>query len=189
MRRLAVAALCLAPLVAAAEQMWQSRFLDVQAGVIFKSNYETRGNYTIAPVLLSLRTKPHFVWFETEDAAFVVRPQFSLLLEPFLDGVENYYIGVAAKPSFEYWFAGDWMIYGAVGGGFGVTDSGGDKLGGLGQDFTLTYQAEIGVEMPFFGDYRFRLSAFFQHWSNGGMNEENNGLEAVGPMIGLTRVW
>ena len=117
----------------------------------------------------------------------LVRNRFSLLVEPIVQGPETRYIGLAAAPSIEWWNAArSFSAFFAIGGGFGWMDSRGPAVpGGQGQDFDFNWFMHGGVRLRVHERLSASLGVYFQHVSNGGMNDVNPGVDALGPMIGI----
>ncbi|HEY5893000.1 MAG TPA: acyloxyacyl hydrolase [Chthoniobacterales bacterium] len=117
---------------------------------------------------------------------FGVRNTATLLAEPILKGVESYYIGVAFRPSLEWWPENErYYLFISPGGGFGWTDSHGVE-GGQGQDFTLNILVDAGVGFFLNQTTAVKIGIQYQHFSNSGMSDPNPGLNTVGPEIGVS---
>lgn len=63
------------------------------------------------------------LWENEGDAKLVVRNRFSALFEAITRGPEDYYLGLAAAPSVEYWFTQKTSAFFSVGGGLGLANS------------------------------------------------------------------
>lgn len=158
---------------------------DFETGVIWRISDNTNLDYVIAPSLFTVRTPAHLI-FEMGGSLLVVRSRLNLLTEAVVEGPEHYYFGVSGSPSIEWWFPGrDTYLHFAIGGGAGVVDSQGVE-GGQGQDFTYNWFIHSGLR-HFIGE-RTALSfgVFYQHMSNRGATDPNPGIDALGPMIGIT---
>lgn len=117
---------------------------------------------------------------------FAVRNTISLLAEPFLEGSESHYFGVAFRPSLEWWPVSEkYYLFFSPGGGFGVVDSRGVE-GGQGQDLTLNILMDAGVGFFLNESTALKFGIQYQHLSNGGMTDPNPGLNMLGPEIGVS---
>lgn len=159
--------------------------MDFESGAMWRVSSNTFVDYLVLPQVLSLRSPVH-TRLKFWDTEITMRARFSLLAEPIVEGPESLYLGWSASPSFEYWFGGNTTcLYASVGGGFGWIDSQ-DEPGGQGQDFTLNWFATSGLRHYLRPDLAISAGVFFQHLSNGGATDPNPGLDALGPMIGVT---
>ncbi len=160
--------------------------LDFDTSVLMRVSNTTPLNYTVIAESISLRTPEHIHIDLNNGAKIVVRGNYSLLAEGFAEGAESYYFGISGSPSIEFWPADErFTVYFAIGGGLGVVDST-DIEGGQGQDLTLNWFARLGLRYHLSEDLSFTVGAHFQHLSNGGMDERNPGLDALGPSVGLS---
>lgn len=145
-------------------------------------------SYTVTPQIISLQGPPHF---ETDfaDGILVLRPRFSLLLEPIIKGPESYFVGTTGAGDLEWRHpSGNFSVFFCGGGGVGLMNSKGyETKGGQGQDFNLTWFAHVGTRLRLTETWRWSAGVFFQHISNGHMDKVNPGLNAVGPTLGLVR--
>lgn len=159
---------------------------DVEAGALWRVSNNTFLDYTVVPVMFSLRTPAH-IRFDLGEGEFTLRHRFTLLTEAVAEGPESAYLGFSASPSIEYWIikGGPACLYASVGGGFGWIDST-NVPGGQGQDFTLNWFATAGLRYYFSPTFSMNAGAMFQHWSNGGATDPNPGLDALGPVLGAT---
>ena len=158
---------------------------DFETAALWRISDSTHLDYVVLPQILSLRTPAH-LRMAIGDNTLTVRARFSLLAEPVVRGPESLYLGFSASPSLEYWFADQtacWFT--SIGGGVGWIDSQSDP-GGQGQDFTLNWFATTGLRYYLKPDLAISAGAFFQHLSNGGATDPNPGLDALGPVLGLT---
>ena len=97
----------------------------------------------------------------TAGARLVVRGRYSLLLEAITVGPEDYYIGLAAAPSIEYWFpSARTSVFFSIGGGVGLTNST-NVPGGQGQDFTLNWFSQLGLRRTITENTSVLASAYF----------------------------
>ncbi len=158
---------------------------DFETGLLWRISDSTSIDYVLAPSSFTVRTPAHFI-FEMGDSLLVLRSRLNLLTEAVVEGPEHYYFGVSGSPSIEWWFPGrETYLHFAIGGGAGVVDSQ-DVDGAQGQDFTYNWFIHSGVR-HFIGE-RTALSfgVFYQHMSNRGATDPNPGIDALGPMIGIT---
>jgi len=66
-------------------------------------------------------------------------------------------------------------------------DSKGHEIeGAQGQNFNLNWLLNFGMRANTLSGWQWTASVYFQHISNRNMNKINPGLNAVGPMVGLT---
>ena len=161
--------------------------VDVETGALWRATGNTSADYLVLPQMISLRTPAHWR-LELGDGELTVRARFTLLGEAVAEGPESAYFGFSASPSLEYWLdrrTPQTCLYASAGGGFGVVDST-DVAGGQGQDFTLNWFATMGVRHYFQPTVALNVGVMFQHWSNGGATNPNPGLDALGPVMGVT---
>lgn len=164
---------------------WNGWAVDAESSILWRITDSTPLNYTLFTEAISLRTPQH-IRLDCGDGNLVVRSNFTLLGELFIDGPETYYVGFSASPSIEYWFPGDRThVYFSAGGGVGWVDST-DVEGGQGQDFTLNWFIKSGVRHAVNDRLSISCGIFFQHLSNGGQSDRNPGLDALGPSIGVS---
>lgn len=165
------------------EERW---IFEMESGFLWKISDETPLDYELAPTIFSVRGPRHFGG-RAFGGKWLVRPQYSLLVEAVVKGPESYYLGFSASPVAEWWNAKEsFGIFASAGGGFGTVDSQ-DVVGAQGQDFTLNWFAKSGVRVRITKDWFFSASAFFQHMSNRGMTDPNPGIDALGGLIGFSR--
>jgi lipid A 3-O-deacylase len=143
-------------------------------------------DYSLAGLMVTAKTPAQFHW-EVGSGDLVVRGGYSFQGAGFVDGPENYFVGLMGGPSLEWWsHSHKWAIYATAGGGFGLLDAKGYEVaGGQGQDFNFTWFAQGGLYYHFTPEIKLHLGARFQHISNGGMDDVNPGLDAFGPVIGI----
>ena len=159
---------------------------DAEIGSIWHVGNGTHLDYHIVPAIFSLRTPAHWRWELDNGATFAVRARFNALAEAIVDGPENHYFGASASPSLEYWLPNNKTYFHfAIGGGIGVIDSQGVE-GGQGQDFTYNWFMHGGVRHFVTERTAVSLGVYYQHNSNRGATDPNPGIDAVGPMVGLS---
>jgi lipid A 3-O-deacylase len=158
----------------------------LESGYLWETGSNTSINYEIVPTQFTFRSPAMWSWFAKDDGSrFVLRNRFALITESITQGPEDYYIGLSAAPSFEYWFPGaKTSIFCSVGGGIGLTDST-YVYDGLGQDFTLNWFAQLGVRHEIAKNLSILGGAYFTHHSNGGMTSPNPGIDATGFTVGI----
>lgn len=172
--------------VPASLQPWAKHYIDFEVGYLWKSGGSTPLNYGSVPVLLTWRS-PEVLGLNFNDGSkIIVRNRLSLIGQWIETGPENHYFGIMGAPSIEWWnAAGDWSIYGGIGGGAGWIDSQG-VAGGQGQDFTLNWFGTLGVAHAVTPTMQLRVGALFQHLSNGGATDPNPGLNSLGMTVGFS---
>jgi len=160
--------------------------LTLESGYLWNIGSNTPIDYEIVPTQLTLRTPAQWVWREDDSGRrLVVRGRYSLLMETITAGPEDYYIGLAAAPSIEYWFpSAATSLFFSVGGGVGLTNST-NVPGGQGQDFTLNWFAQLGLRRALTENTSLLAGAYFIHHSNGGQTSPNPGIDALGFTLGV----
>lgn len=107
---------------------------------------------------------------------------------PTIEGVESRFTGGLFGPRYNFVQEGwDWVPYIDSRVGFGFTDSRAVD-GAQGQDFMFTFAVGVGTRFFVSENVSITLGALYQHFSNAGLSEpdrKNNGLDAVGPNVGL----
>ena len=118
----------------------------MESGYLWNVGNNTDTDYEIIPTQLTLRSPVVWTWWKDEDGAeIVVRNRFSALYETITAGPEDYYLGVAAAPSIEYWFPSEkTSMFFSIGGGAGwINSSGGSD--GQGQDLSFNWFTQLGI--------------------------------------------
>lgn len=158
----------------------------VESGYLQNIGNNTSLDYEIIPTQLTLRSPLMWTWWSNDAGAkLVVRNRFSALFETFTRGAEDYYIGLAAAPSIEYWFPSEkTSLFFSIGGGLGFTNST-DIEGGQGQDFTFNWFSQLGIRQSLTENLSVLGGAYFIHHSNGGQTDPNPGIDALGFTVGL----
>jgi len=165
-------------------EQWE---LDLDTGVLWDTGGRaTTLDYTFLPQILTLKSGA-VMRRAMGGGELVVRNRFSLLVEPIVQGPESYFVGVAAAPSIEWWSRSrKFSAFFSIGGGVGVMDSKGYEIAGAqGQDFNLNWFMHGGVRYRIGDRLTAAVGLYFQHISNGGQDEVNPGVEALGPTLGL----
>lgn len=157
-----------------------------ETGYLRNVGHNTAIDYEIIPTQLTFRSPTMWNLFESENGGrLVVRNRFSGIFESIIKGPEDYYLGVSAAPSLEYWFPSQkTSLFFSVGGGVGVTDSAGGEEG-QGQDFTLNWFSQLGVRQLITRDLSLLGGLYFVHHSNGGQTDPNPGIDALGFTVGI----
>lgn len=168
------------------EPSWKRHVIDVETGLIWNVGSNTPISYRIVPTQISWRLPYSMKKDFANGSKLIARHQFSLIGDWIQHGPEDYYLGISAAPSIEWWSADDrWSAYFAIGGGVGVTNST-SVVGGQGQDFTLNWFAKTGLRYQIRQDLGIYGGAFFQHLSNGGQTDPNPGVDALGFTVGMS---
>ena len=165
--------------------------LDYTTGIFWKvGGGATPLSYTLLPQIITLKIPPIHEW-PCGDGTLVMRSRFSLLLEPIIHGPEDYYLGLAAAGELEWRDSSRrFTAFFASGGGFGWMNSKGYQVpGAQGQDFNLNWLIHSGVRYRTSEDWQWSLGLYFQHISTKGLNKVNPGLNALGPTLGLSRLF
>ena len=175
----AITATCLSSTAAHAFDGWD---WTVEGGYLWGMRLNTKNDYEMAPVLLTLRSPATL-----EFGDWVVRSRFSALAASFTRGPEDYYTGLLAAPSIERNIdAIDTTLLFSIGGGIGLTNSSGGN-NGLGHDFTLNWFAQGGIHQRLTETIDWQASVFFLHLSNGARTDPNPAVDALGFTLGVTR--
>jgi hypothetical protein len=161
--------------------------LDFDTGALFSVGSRASPlDYTFLPQIVTLRSGA-VMRRDLGSGTLVLRNRFSLLVEPIVRGPESHFVGVAAAPSIEWWNrARSFSAFFSIGGGFGWMDSQGYAVAGAqGQDFNFNWFMHGGVRVPLTDRLTAAAGLYFQHISNGGMDDVNPGVDALGPTIGI----
>ena len=169
----------------AAAEPWRQWEVTIESGHLWNVGSNTPIPYEIAPTQVTFRLPPNCQWrLGSAGDMLVLRPRISLLLESITEGPEDFYFGVSAAPSIEWWLPSrKTSVFFSIGGGVGYTDS--TRVpGALGQDFTLNFFVQLGVRRELRPGFSVLGSAMFLHHSNGGMTDPNPGIDALGFTLG-----
>jgi hypothetical protein len=161
---------------------------DYESGVIRKfTGSATPLNYVVLPQLLTLKS-PAVSHRKFAGGDLVMRSRFSLLLEPIVKGPESRYFGLSASGCLEWWtLARTTSFFFSSGGGVGLMDSRGHEIAGAqGQDLNFNWLIYGGARKRWSDRMSGSLGIYFQHVSNTGLDKVNPGLNAIGPMLGLS---
>ncbi len=145
-------------------------------------------NYVFVPQMLTFESPTAFHLGHCWGGDVVMRNRFSFLLEPIVRGPEDYYFGISGSGSIEWWNAPrTWSVFFAAGGGVGWMNSKGYEIDGAqGQDFNFNWFLYSGVRYRFRQQASVSLGLMYQHISNQGNDDINPGVDALGPVLGLT---
>ena len=143
-------------------------------------------NYVFLPQIITIKTRS-VLDFKLGDSRLVVRNRLSFLGEAIVEGPESYFFGVTCGASIEWWNQPrTFSVFLSAGGGVGVLDARGyDVPGGQGQDFNLTWYVHSGLRYRITERLSASLGVYYQHVSNGGRNDVNPGVDALGPTLGV----
>jgi len=157
----------------------------LETGYLKNVGNNTSIDYEIIPSQLTLRSPTVWtLWEDAGGAKIVVRNRFSALFGTITQGPEDYYLGVAAAPSLEYWFPSErTSAFFSIGGGFGWTNSSGGS-DGLGQDFTFNWFSQLGIRQKITDNISLLGGLYFIHHSNLGLTDPNPGIDALGFTVG-----
>ncbi len=158
----------------------------LESGYLWNVGDNTPIDYEIIPTQFTFRSPAMWSLFDGADGSrLVVRNRFAAIVETITVGPEDYYLGLSAAPSLEYWFPSQQTsLFFSVGGGVGFTNST-DVAGGQGQDFTLNWFSQLGIRQQITKDLSLLGGAYFVHHSNGGRTSPNPGIDALGFTVGL----
>jgi lipid A 3-O-deacylase len=159
----------------------------LESGYLWKIRDNSPLDYEIIPTQLTLRSPVIFTLWEDESGQrIVVRNRFAALAETITQGPEDYYFGLSAAPSVEYWFPSEkTSLFFSVGGGFGWLNSAGG-VGGQGQDLTFNWFSQLGIRQQITENVSLLAGGYFVHHSNLGMTDPNPGIDALGFTIGCS---
>jgi len=163
--------------------------VEVMSGVLWKvGGGATPLSYTLTPQIISVLCPPIRQW-SLAGGTVVYSTRLSLLLEPIIAGPETYFIGTAAAGYLDWRSpSGQYTCFFAGGGGFGWMDSRGYEVkGAQGQDFNLNWLLNLGLRVRTRHRWQWSASLYFQHISNRNMNKINPGLNALGPVLGVSQ--
>lgn len=112
---------------------------------------------------------------------------FSVLAEPFVEGIENRYFGFDFGFRYNFVQPGRrWNPYTSGGVGLGWIDSHADIPGGQGQDFTFNILSAVGISYQVNDKWKVDFGILYEHFSNGGQTDPNPSLNLFGPQIGAS---
>jgi hypothetical protein len=168
------------------------RFYENRMDIAYESAvlFDVAGNansYVFSPQIISLRWQLDDVGNEgwrRGNTEWI----FSGFYSPVFEGPEDHFSGAMFGPRYNFVQEGwDLIPYAESRVGFGFTNSG-TVTGAQGQDFMFTFAVGLGVRYLVNERLDISLGALYQHYSNGGLSEPgrpNNGLDAIGPVLGL----
>jgi hypothetical protein len=162
---------------------------DYESGVLWKFTGDaTPLTYTIIPQILTVQSPLVGTPRSFAGGEIVIRNRFSLLIEPISAGPEHHFFGITASGDLEWWDTKrTTCVFFTAGGGIGWLDSKGHEIrGAQGEDFNLTWLVYPGFRYVFRKGMSASVGVYFQHISNRYLNRINPGLNAIGPMMGLS---
>ncbi|MDZ4788324.1 MAG: acyloxyacyl hydrolase [Blastochloris sp.] len=114
---------------------------------------------------------------------------FSGYYSPVVEGPEDHFTGAMFGPRYNFVQEG-WKFVPYIESkvGFGFTTASGVQ-GAQGQDFCFSFSVGSGVRYLVSDRLEISLGAIYQHYSNAGLSEParlNNGLDAIGPVLGFS---
>lgn len=159
----------------------------LESGYLWKVRANSPLDYEVIPTQLTLRSPIVWtLWQDESGQRIVVRNRFSAIAEAITEGPEDYYFGLSAAPSVEYWFpSNQTSLFFSIGGGFGWLNSTGGT-GGQGQDFTFNWFSQLGIRQKISERLSVLAGAYFVHHSNLGMTDPNPGIDALGFTLGCS---
>lgn len=163
---------------------WEINF---ESGILWRAGHTgSYLNYILLPQILTLKS-PAVARWSLAGGELVMRSRFSLLHEPIVKGPENHFTAVTASGILEWARpAQSLVVFFSSGGGVGVLDSKGyESKDAQGQDFNLTWFLYPGVRYQTSGKMSASLGIYYQHVSNGGLDQVNPGIDAVGPLMSI----
>jgi len=165
---------------------WEAWSVGVNVGAQWRVTSNTHLDYTVIPTMLTIRTPAHWVW-DFAGGKLVTRARLNLLGEGIAEGPESYYFGWSGSPSIEYWFPGErTALQFSIGGGSGWFDSQPGVDGAQGRDYTYNWFMHGALRKRIGDGVDLSVGVLFQHFSNLGATDPNPGIDALGPMIGLS---
>ncbi len=157
----------------------------LESGALWRVGHNgTPLDYVILPQMLTYKSAA-IARIDLAGGTLAIRNRFSLLAEPIVEGPESYYFGASASGILEWWDA-PWKfsVFFSGGGGVGWMDSKGYEVeGAQGQDFNLNWFLYSGARYRITEQATLGLGVMYQHISNGGMDNVNPGIDALGPML------
>ena len=166
--------------------IYRSNAFDIETGGLWEIGHNTPIAYQLWETQFSWRTKRMFGYDFDNGSSISVRNRFTAIGTWVASGPENHYFGFSASPSVEWWNKSEtFSIYAGAGGGIGVIDSQ-NVVGGQGQDRTLNWFAQLGVQSVLTETLSLRAACMFQHMSNGGATNPNPGIDALGFSLGCS---
>jgi hypothetical protein len=145
-------------------------------------------DYVILPQMITFKSPRWFGLGAVAGGDVVFRHRISVLLEPIVEGPEDYYFGIAGSGSIEWWNQPrTFSLFFAAGGGVGWMDSRGYEVeGAQGQDLNFNWFLYSGARWRCWDRVSVSLGLYYQHVSNLGLDDVNPGIDALGPMLGVT---
>jgi lipid A 3-O-deacylase len=161
--------------------------IDFETGALWRvGNNGTPLDYTILPHFITWKSPEVFGW-NVGSGRLGFRHRISLLVEPIVEGPEDYYLGIAGSGSLEWWNAPrDFSLFFSAGGGVGWMDSKGYEVeGAQGQDLNFNWFLYSGARLMVAERCSVALGLYYQHVSNLDQDDINPGIDALGPMLSI----
>lgn len=168
----------------AADPLEQWR-VDLETGILWHfTGSATPLDYVIQPDFLTL-VGPVNIHRQVLGGDLVLRPRYSLMLEPIIQGPEHHYYAGSASGLLEWWDrARTRCLFFTSGGGLGWLDAKGyDIPGAQGQEFNFNWFIYSGARVALRTRWTGSLGLYFQHVSNGHLDKVDPGVNAIGPMV------
>jgi hypothetical protein len=162
----------------------QSR-LDFETGILWHCTGSASPlDYAIEPSILSYIRPANFLW-PLWGGDLALRPRFSLLWEPIIQGPEHHYYAGSASCLLEWWnHRRTECLFLTGGGGIGWIDAKGQQIAGAqGQEFNANWLVYSGARLRLAPRWTASLGLYFQHVSNGHLNKVDPGINAIGPVL------
>jgi lipid A 3-O-deacylase len=174
------------PLRADPDPIGQPR-LEFETGVLWHvTGSASPLDYVLQPEILSYIGPLNYDW-HLWGGDLVMRPRFSLLWEPILQGPEHHYYAASASCLLEWWNRPRTAsLFLTSGGGLGWIDAKGQQIAGAqGQEFNLNWLIYAGARLRLAPRWTASLGLYFQHVSNGHFNKVDPGINAFGPIVNV----
>ncbi len=158
---------------------------DAEAGLLWKfSGSATPLEYVFQPDFVSIVGPAHFRQ-PFAGGELVLRPRFTLMLEPIVHGPEHHYYAGSASGLLEWWSASrSRALFLSSGGGFGWLDARGYNIpGAQGMRFNLNWFIYSGARLRLGDSCTASAGIYFQHVSNGHFDKVDPGVNAIGPLL------
>jgi hypothetical protein len=165
-------------------QHWE---IDFESGGLWSVGHNASPlDYVLLPQMLTFKSPEAFGW-DVGGGRLAMRHRISLLLEPIVEGPEDYYFGIAGSGILEWWNAPrDFSLFFAAGGGVGWMDSKGYEVeGAQGQDLNFNWFLYSGARFMVAERCSVALGVYYQHVSNLDQDDINPGIDALGPMLSI----
>ncbi len=178
---------CITPVSVTPYDPLQHHEVDFETGALWRVGHNgTPLDYVLLPQIITWKSPEAFGW-NVGSGRLGFRHRISLLLEPIVEGPEDYYFGISGSGSLEWWNAPrDFSLFLAAGGGVGWMNSKGYEVeGAQGQDLNFNWFVYSGARYKFSPKGSIALGLYYQHISNTGLDDVNPGIDAMGPMLSV----